>query len=82
MALTATCRWKEEAIVADEEGRTFTFDCAWGGEPGYAYVPAAVDWEACVPKWLWRRRDEVIQALRDAKQVVREGPYPPLSSED
>jgi hypothetical protein len=81
MALSATPEWKEQLIVKDEEGRTFTFDCGWGVTPSVAYVPSAADWRRCVPAWLADRRDEVIQAMERTGHVVHEDSYPKLSGE-
>jgi len=81
MALTATCRWKEELIITDEEGRAFTFDCGWGVTPLVAYVPPPGEWKTCVPPWLHERRAEVVDAMRAANHVVKDGPYPRLLEE-
>ena len=64
MALTATTRWKEELIITDEEGRSFTFQCGWGVDPLVAYVPGGDQWERCVPVWLRDRRGEVVEAMK------------------
>lgn len=80
MGQRATPRWKEEMIVADESGRSFTFDCGWGADPPVAYVPASEDWPACVPVWLNERRAEVVEAMKKTGHVVQDGPYSRLSS--
>jgi len=79
MALTATARWKEELVITDEQGRTFTFDCGWGVNPFVAYIPPLAEWQDCVPVWLHAQRAEVVEAMKSAGHVVKEGPYPPLS---
>ena len=79
MPLKATSRWKEEAVIEDEEQRAFVFECAWGVEPLVAYLPSVADWETCVPSWLWGRRDEVVRALETVRHIVQDGPYPRLA---
>ena len=81
MALTAKAQWKEITIVSDEEGRTFTFDCAWGVKPHVVFVPLEADWSRCVPAWLADRRAECIAALASTGQVVDEGRYPYLDGQ-
>ena len=81
MALTATTRWKEELIITDEQGRSFTFDCGWGVDPLVAYVPSAGQWQDCVPEWLWDRRVEVIEAMKKVNHRVEDGRYPPLTEQ-
>ena len=78
MALTAKAEWKETTIVKDEEGRTFVFDGGWGVSPPVAYVPIEEDWSRCVPDWLAHRRDEVIKAIQETGQIVKDGRYPYL----
>ena len=81
MGLTATPRWKEELIINDESGRTFTFDCGWGVNPPVAYVPPPAKWQSCVPVWLRDRRAEVIEAMKNTGHVVKDGPYSPITGE-
>lgn len=76
MALTGQTQWKEELIVSDEDGRSFTFYCGWGVEPPHAYVPAPNDWARRVPGWLADRRDEVIAVMHRLDHLVDEGRYP------
>lgn len=42
MGLKAECRWKEELIVIDEEGRSFCFETGWGANPPVAYLQGLV----------------------------------------
>jgi len=81
MAVTATTRWKEELIITDEEGRSFTFDCGWGADPLVAFVPLADQWQDCVPGWLWDRRAEVVEAMKEVNHRVVETRYPPLEEQ-
>jgi hypothetical protein len=81
MALTATPRWKEELIINDERGRTFTFDCGWGLNPPVAYVPPLAEWRRCVPVWLRERRAEVVEAMKTIGHAVKDGPYSPIAEE-
>ena len=82
MALSATPQWKEEMIIADEEGRSFIFECGWGANPPSAYVPAVDEWAQCVPDWLAARREEVIAAMRGTGHRVKEAAYPMLRRSD
>lgn len=82
MALVGRTQWKEELHIVDEQGRSFMFDCGWGGEPPVAYVPPSAEWTACVPAWLHGRRDEVIDAMKAASHTVADGLYPPLRQPD
>jgi hypothetical protein len=76
MSLTGETRWKEEFIISNEEGLSFTFDCGWGVDPPSAYVPSSADWSRCVPGWLAERREEVLKIMRAQQHIVRESPYP------
>jgi hypothetical protein len=55
--------WKE-MLTYWEGDHGLVFDCAWGVDPGYVYVPAPDLWDNVVPKWLTGRRDEVVERLR------------------
>lgn len=76
MALSGHAEWKEVLIITDEDGRSFTFSCGWGVEPPVAYLPAASDWQRCVPPWLGERRNDVIAVMQRMGHDVAEWPYP------
>ena len=80
--LRVTSKWKEELYVFDEEGHSFTFDCAWGAHPLLAYIPSVERWPECVPIWLHGRRDEVIAAIKSVNHEVVDGLYPILQAPD
>ena len=82
MALVAKLRWKEELTIVDEQGRSFMFDCGWGVDPPVASVPLAEQWTACVPAWLYDRRDEVIAAMKAVNHQVLDSREPELQDPD
>ena len=60
-------RWKEE--VAYWEGpHGYVFDAAWGKEPRNLYVPEAEDWSERTPRWMWGRRDDIVDRLTKFSQ--------------
>ena len=46
--------------------------CAWGVEPGLAFLPAAMAWDTVVPAWLQGRRDEAVRTIEAFGLQVRE----------
>ena len=55
---------RETLLVRDGDD-WFQVRCAWGTDPGSAFLPSASTWDLTVPDWLRGRRGEVAGMIRE-----------------
>jgi hypothetical protein len=63
---------RRELLLLRDGADWMKVPCAWGVEPGLAFIPAAVAWDAVVPGWLQGRRDEAVRTIEAFGLEVRE----------
>ncbi len=61
----------KETLVYREGESWYEIDCAWGVDPGRAFIPSVEEWNAEVPTWLQDRREAVVNAIGQFGLVVQ-----------
>jgi hypothetical protein len=62
---------REELLLRDGDN-WFRVRCAWGVDPGFAFLPSSGSWNAVVPSWLRDRRGWVEELITEFGLGVRD----------
>ena len=61
-----------EVLLLSDGDDWFRIDCAWGVDPGIAFIPSAKSWDVTVPSWLKGRRQQVVDMITNFGLTVRD----------
>src|SRR5262245_61179580 len=75
MTLTVSVLARETLLLRDGDD-WMRIRCAWGSDPGFAFLIRANDWDRALPGWLRGRRSEVVRAIEQFGLQVKDDDQP------